>query len=55
MTRNEIIDAMARSIYQSRNGHGCVSWSLIDRAHKRPYIGDAEAAALFTVSVIACQ
>ncbi len=43
--RDELIEAMARAIYQSRNGHGCVSWSFIDRNHKRPYIGDAEAAA----------
>lgn len=41
-------DAIARAIYERRNGHGCKPWSLLPKAHKEPYLGDAEAAqALF--------
>ena len=42
------VEEIARAIYERRNGHGCKPWSLLTKAHKEPYLGDAEAAhALF--------
>ncbi len=43
------LEAMARRIYEDRNGHGCKPWSLLPNAHKEPYQKDAIAAhkALF--------
>lgn len=37
-------EAIARAIYEWRNGHGCKPWALLTKAHKEPYLGDAEAA-----------
>lgn len=41
---SEMQERIARAIYESRNGAGCVSWARRDRAHKAPYLSDALAA-----------
>lgn len=41
---SEMQERIARAIYESRNGAGCVSWDRRDRAHKAPYLSDALAA-----------
>lgn len=41
---SEMVETVARKIYERRNGHGCKSWSRLPKAHQEPYIGDAEAA-----------
>lgn len=40
----DLIERMARAIYEDRNGAGCVPWSRRDAAHKKPYRADALAA-----------
>lgn len=42
MTRDELIEAIARAIYERRNGYKCAPWSHGD--HKSPYYRDATAA-----------
>lgn len=42
---SDLIERMARAIYEDRNGAGCVPWSRRDTAHKKPYRADALAAA----------
>lgn len=37
-------EAVAKAIYESRNGHGCTPWSRLPGAHKGPYLADAMAA-----------
>ena len=37
-------EAVARAIYEARNGAGCKPWSLNTKQHKAPYQGDADAA-----------
>lgn len=44
ITEQELVEVMARAIYEKRNGHGCTPWSIRNRAHKDPYICDATAA-----------
>lgn len=46
-------EAIARAIYERRNGHGCKPWSLLTKAHKEPYLGDAEAAQALFVPILA--
>lgn len=46
-------DAIARAIYERRNGHGCKPWSLLPKAHKEPYLGDAEAAQALFATILA--
>ncbi|WP_454627007.1 hypothetical protein [Bradyrhizobium cenepequi] len=41
---SEIIERVARSIYEKRNGAGCKPWSIQTKAHKGPYLDDARAA-----------
>lgn len=41
---SELQDRIARAIYESRNGAGCVPWSCRDGQHKAPYLDDAAAA-----------
>lgn len=40
----EMVERVARAIYASRNGPGAKPWSLLPKAHKSPYLGDARAA-----------
>lgn len=42
----EKLEAVARAIYEGRNGRGCVPWARQASAHKEPYLKDAEAALL---------
>jgi len=44
MTDPKLIEAVARAIYEGRNGAGAVPWSRRDGAHKAPYRWDAKAA-----------
>jgi len=44
MPSDEIIETMARAIYNGRNGPGCTSWGRLPGRHKAPYLGDARAA-----------
>ena len=44
MPSDEIIETMARAIYNGRNGPGCTSWGRLPGRHKEPYISDARAA-----------
>lgn len=39
-----MIERIARSIYERRNGHGCRAWGSLEKAHREPYLGDARAA-----------
>lgn len=43
MTRYDQIRLIAEAIYNRRNGHGCIPWSMRGALHKRPYLDDAEA------------
>lgn len=40
----QMIERMARAIYEARNGHGCTPWSRIGGGHQGPYRTDARAA-----------
>ena len=42
--QNEMINRVAKSIYESRNGNGCKPWRPLGAAHKAPYLSDAQAA-----------
>lgn len=42
--RDETREAVARAIYESRNGRGCVPWARQPDSHKQPYRADADAA-----------
>lgn len=44
MTREELIEKVASSIYKVRNGAGCQHWGRLPNSHKLPYIQDANAA-----------
>lgn len=44
MTHAELVERVARAIYEKRNGHGCTPWSIRNKAHKEPYMLDASAA-----------
>lgn len=46
-------ESIARAIYERRNGHGCKPWSLLTKAHKEPYLGDAEAAQALFAPILA--
>lgn len=37
-------ETVARAIYESRNGRGCVPWGRLTKAHQEPYLSDATAA-----------
>lgn len=40
----DMVERVARAIYESRNGAGAIPWSRRDGAHKAPYLSDAHAA-----------
>lgn len=40
----EMIERVARAIYESRNGAGCWPWSRQNAAYQKPYLHDARAA-----------
>lgn len=45
MTHDEkIVEAVARAIYEDRNGKGCKAWAHQPKAHQAPYMSDARAA-----------
>lgn len=44
MAESEMIERVARAIYLARNGQGARPWSLLTKAHRTPYLGDARAA-----------
>lgn len=44
MTHAELVERVARSIYEGRNGHGCKPWARQTKAHHQPYLADATAA-----------
>lgn len=39
-----MLERIARSIYEKRNGAGCRPWTIQTKAHKAPYLDDARAA-----------
>ena len=41
---SEMIERVARAIYEGRNGRGCKSWSLLPKSHREPYQKDARVA-----------
>lgn len=41
---SEMVEKVARAIYEKRNGHGCKPWARLPKARQEPYMGDAEAA-----------
>lgn len=41
---DETREAVARAIYEGRNGRGCVPWSRQTDSHRQPYRADADAA-----------
>lgn len=40
----DMVERVARAIYEGRNGAGCVPWSRRSGDHKAPYLADARAA-----------
>ncbi len=44
MASKELIEKVAKAIYESRNGAGRTPWSQLPWSHKVPYMDDAEAA-----------
>lgn len=41
---SDMVERVARAIYESRNGHGCMPWYRRASDHKAPYFDDARAA-----------
>lgn len=41
---SEMIERVAKHIYDGRNGRGCKPWGHLPRAHQEPYLVDARAA-----------
>jgi hypothetical protein len=41
---SEMVERVAKAIYEKRNGTGCVPWSRRPQAHRDPYLADASAA-----------
>lgn len=41
---SEVVERVARAIYEGRNGHGCTPWNRRSNEHKSPYLGDARVA-----------
>lgn len=41
---SEMLESVARVIYEDRNGPGCKPWSRLPEAHQEPYRSDARAA-----------
>lgn len=39
-----MIEAIAKAIYEGRNGKGCKAWARLPKAHQEPYRADARAA-----------
>ncbi len=39
----ELVEKVARAIYEGRNGRGCKPWSICPKAHKEPYLKAASA------------
>lgn len=44
MTHDELVERVARAIYERRNGAGCKPWSMQPQSHKEPYRDDARIA-----------
>jgi len=44
MTRDEMIEKVAESIYRDRNGAGCKHWNRLPNSHRHPYLQDAKSA-----------
>lgn len=44
MTHDELVERVARAIYEHRNGAGCKPWSRQPQSHREPYLADARAA-----------
>lgn len=43
-TQDQIVEAMARAIYEAVNGAGCRPWASLERWHKDSYRAQAKAA-----------
>lgn len=41
---SEMIERIAKAIYEKRNGAGCHPWRYRTSTHKAPYLTDASAA-----------
>lgn len=41
---SEMVERVAKAIYEGRNGAGCKPWGRLPSGHKQPYLGDARAA-----------
>lgn len=41
---SDMVEKVARAIYEKRNGRGCRPWPLQANWHKEPYLQDAETA-----------
>ena len=41
-----MVEAVAKAIYEKRNGAGATPWAWRDAAHRAPYIADARAAIM---------
>ena len=54
---SEMLERVARAIYEDRNGAGCVPWSRRPEAEKRPYLSDALAVmnAMREPTLAMCQ
>lgn len=40
----KLIEAMARAVYEARNGYGCKAWARLPELYHAPYKHDATAA-----------
>lgn len=41
---SEMVERVARAIYDGRNGRGARAWASLPRSHQSPYFSDARAA-----------
>lgn len=40
----DMVERVAKAIYEGRNGPGCVAWAHRDKGYRAPYLADAHNA-----------
>ena len=40
----DMVEKVAKSVYEKRNGPGCLPWAHQTKGHRDPYLADARAA-----------
>lgn len=41
---DDMVNTVAKAIYEKRNGPGALAWAHVVKSHKAPYLSDARAA-----------